>query len=262
MKILEELAAAARERAAEQKNKISTAAMRRMAEEMNADTGFPFCQAIKRPGLSFICEVKKASPSKGVIAADFPYREIAREYEEAGAAALSVLTEPTRFLGRDEYLEEIAGQAGIPVLRKDFTVDEYMIYQAKVLGASAVLLICSLLSGNQLKEYLEIARSLGLSALVEAHTAEEVEMGLSAGAGIIGVNNRNLKDFTVDIDNSVRLRELVPPSVCFVSESGIRTAEDLRRLYENGTDAVLIGEAFMRAGDKKALMEVFRREAP
>lgn len=256
--ILEELAAAARQRIREQKEKIPSSAMRRMAEEMGADTGFPFYQAIRKPGLSFICEVKKASPSKGVIAEDFPYLKIAEEYEEAGAAALSVLTEPTRFLGQDKYLEEIAQKVKLPVLRKDFTIDEYMIDQARVMGASAVLLICSLLSAGQLKEYLEKARSLGLSALVEAHTENEVEMGLLAGAQIIGVNNRNLKDFTVDIENSVRLRPMVPPSVCFISESGIRTGADLKRLYENGTDGVLIGEAFMRAADKKALLNEFR----
>ncbi len=256
--ILEELAAAAKQRVAMQKKNISPAAMRRLAEEMGADTGFPFYEAIRKPGLSFICEVKKASPSKGVIAEDFPYLQIAGEYEEAGASALSVLTEPTRFLGQDTYLEEIAGKVRIPILRKDFTVDGYMIDQARVLGASAVLLICSLLDAGQLNEYLDQARSLGLSALVEAHTKEEIRMALAAGARIVGVNNRNLKDFTVDIENSVRLRPMVPPSVCFVSESGIRTAGDLRRLYENGTDAVLIGEALMRAPDKKALMEAFR----
>ena len=256
--ILEELAAAARQRVEEQKKEISPAAMRRMAETMESGGGFPFEEAVKRPGLSFICDVKKASPSKGVIAEDFPYLEIARAYVEAGASALSVLTEPTRFLGKDEYLQEIAGAVKLPVLRKDFTVDEYMIDQAKVLGASAVLLICSLLSAGQLKEYLEKARGLGLSALVEAHTSQEVEMRLEAGARIIGVNNRNLKDFTVDLENSLRLRPMVPPSVGFVSESGIRSAQDLKRLYENGTDGVLIGEAFMRASDKKALLTAFR----
>ena len=256
--ILEELAAAARQRVEEQKKEISPAAMRRMAETMESGGGFLFEEAVKRPGLSFICEVKKASPSKGVIAEDFPYLEIARAYEEAGASALSVLTEPTRFLGKDEYLQEIAGAVKLAVLRKDFTVDEDIIDQAKVLGASAVLLICSLLSAGQLKEYLEKARGLGLSALVEAHTSQEVEMGLEAGARIIGVNNRNLKDFTVDLENSLRLRPMVPPSVGFVSESGIRSAQDLKRLYENGTDGVLIGEAFMRASDKKALLTAFR----
>lgn len=260
--ILDELASAARQRTEEEKKRISFQTMRRMAEEMGADTGFPFEAALGRPGLSFICEVKKASPSKGVIAADFPYGEIAGAYEEAGADALSVLTEPTRFLGRDEYLREIAGQVKIPVLRKDFTVDPYMIYQARVLGASAVLLICSILDSGELKEYAAIAESVGLSALVEAHSAGEVLTGLSAGARIIGVNNRNLRDFTVDIENSARLRPLVPPSVLFVSESGIRTAEDLRKLRENGTDAVLIGEAFMRAADKKALLGQFRKGEP
>lgn len=258
--ILDELAAGTRERVERQKREIPLAAMREQAEAMvkAGDTEFPFEKALRQDGLSFICEVKKASPSKGVIAADFPYLRIAKEYEEAGAAAISVLTEPERFLGQDRYLKEIAEQVQIPVLRKDFTVDEYMIYQAKVLGASAVLLICSILSREQLKEYQELSDRLGLSALVEAHTEKELSQALEAGARIVGVNNRNLKDFTVDVMNSVRLRPLAPSSVVFVSESGIRTPEDTRRLYENGTDAVLIGETFMRSPNKKEMLDALR----
>ncbi len=259
--ILEELAAAARERVRLEKQEISPETMRRMAESMTAETGFPFEKALRQPGLSFICEVKKASPSKGFIDVDFPYLECAGEYERAGASAISVLTEPTRFLGQNRYLEEIAHQVSIPVLRKDFTVDGYMIDQAKALGASAVLLICAILSDRELEEYMAQAESLGLSALVEAHDEAEVERALKAGARILGVNNRDLKTFQVDVENSVRLRSLVPSHIVFVSESGIRGPKDTRKLYENGTDAVLIGETLMRSPDKRAALDRLRQEA-
>lgn len=216
---------------------------------------FRFEKSLRGEGIRFICEVKKASPSKGIIAEEFPYLDIAKDYEAAGAAAISVLTEPEYFLGSDAYLREIAGAVQIPVLRKDFTVDAYQIYEAKVLGASAVLLICALLDDETLAEYLEIAHSLGLSALVETHDEEEIRRAVAAGARVIGVNNRDLKTFTVDIQNSVRLRELVPEEIIFVSESGIKTAEDIRRLSENGTDAVLVGETLMRCPDKKRMLE-------
>lgn len=217
-----------------------------------------FEQSLRQPGLSFICEVKKASPSKGLIAENFPYLEIAKDYEAAGAAAVSCLTEPYYFQGKDEYLREIAQQVSIPVLRKDFTVDPYMIYEAKLLGASAVLLICAILTDEELVRYRELAENLGLSALVEAHDEEEVRRALAGGAKIVGVNNRDLRTFEVDIHNSIRLRSLVPDTCVFVSESGIRTEEDMRALYENGTDAVLIGETLMRASDKKALIARLR----
>lgn len=259
--ILDELAAAARERIRLEKQTVPPQELRRMAEKLPAGTEFPFEKALRQPGLSFICEVKKASPSKGVIAEDFPYLEIAREYEAAGASAISVLTEPTRFLGQNQYLKEIAAQVSIPVLRKDFTVDDYMIDQAKVLGASAVLLICAILGDGELSAYLAHAQSLGLSALVEAHDEHEVKRALRAGAKILGVNNRDLRTFRVDVDNSVRLRSLVPPEVVFVSESGIRGAGDTRRLYENGTDAVLIGETLMRSPDKRTALNSLRQEA-
>ncbi len=204
--------------------------------------------------MSFICEVKKASPSKGVIAEHFPYLEIAEEYEAAGADAVSVLTEPFYFRGSNDYLFQIRRKVSLPLLRKDFTVDEYMIYQARTIGADAILLICAILSPGQLSEYGGIARELGLSALVEAHDEREVEMALAANAGIIGINNRNLKDFTVDIENSVRLRSMVSGNILYVSESGMKTREDIARLEENGIDGVLIGERLMRSPDKAGLL--------
>ena len=256
--ILDEIAERTRQRVAEEKSAVPLSEMKNRALAMDANTGFPFKKALGGDDISFICEVKRASPSKGLIAEDFPYLEIARDYERAGASAISCLTEPFWFKGKDEYLTEIARAVNIPVLRKDFTVDEYMIYQAKTLGASAVLLICSILSKEQLAEYLEIAHSLGLSALVEAHDEDEVRTALSVGAGIIGVNNRDLRTFTVDIHNSARLRKLVPPEVLFVSESGIRTAADVAALRDNGTNAVLIGETLMRSPDKKAALAELR----
>ncbi len=259
--ILEEIAARTVQRVAEEKAAVPLSEMKKRAEALDANTGFPFRKALSGDEISFICEVKRASPSKGLIAPDFPYLDIARDYERAGASAISCLTEPFWFKGRDEYLAEISNAVTIPVLRKDFTVDEYMIYQAKTLGASAVLLICSILSKDQLSEYLGIAHSLGLSALVEAHDEDEVRTALSAGAGIIGVNNRDLRTFTVDINNSARLRKLVPPEVLFVSESGIKTAADIEALRSNGTNAVLIGETLMRRPDKKAALDELRGHA-
>lgn len=262
MNILDEIAEKTKDRIAMQKKETAPEEMRRRAEaacraEKEPGT-FPFEKALASDGISFICEVKKASPSKGVIAQEFPYMQIAREYEAAGASAISCLTEPYWFLGKDEYLAEIAAGVKIPLLRKDFTVDEYMIYQAKTLGASAALLICAILDDAQLKAYGELAGELGLSALVEAHTEKEIERALKADARILGVNNRNLKNFQVDVEQSRRLRSLVPKEVLFVSESGIRTPQDIAVLAENGTDAVLIGETLMRAKDKKAALEELR----
>lgn len=274
MNILEEIAEKTRERVKTQKQERPLFELRAQAEMLAHLTSekqivkddhsysqiefLPFEQALRTPGMSFICEIKKASPSKGVIAEHFPYLAIAKEYEEAGAAAISCLTEPFWFQGDDRYLREISKVSGIPVLRKDFTVDDYMIYQSKVLGASAILLICSLLDDSQLKNYIMLAQELGLSALTETHTQEEVERALNAGANIIGVNNRDLKTFTVNLDVGLRLRKMVPDDICFVSESGIRTPDDIKRLYENGTDAVLIGETLMRAKDKKAMLDDLR----
>jgi len=252
--ILDEIAAKTRERVSAGKQRLPLAELKAQVREMERGGGFPFEKALAKKGVSFICEVKKASPSRGVIARNFPYVEIGREYEQAGADAISVLTEPFYFQGRDEYLTAIRKEVSIPLLRKDFTVDEYMLYEAKKMGADAVLLICAILSPMQLSEYEGIAGELGLSALVEAHDEAEVEMALKANAKIIGVNNRNLKDFTVDINNSLKLRRLVPENLLFVSESGMKTREDIARLEENGTDAVLIGETFMRSGEKAQML--------
>ena len=208
--------------------------------------------------MSLICEVKKASPSKGVISEDFPYMDIAREYASAGASAISVLTEPRYFRGEDRFLEEIADSVDTPVLRKDFVIDEYQIYRAREIGASAVLLIASILNDTQLADYRELAESLGMSALVETHSGDEVERAVSSGAGIIGVNNRDLATFDVDLGNSLRLRERIPEGIVCVSESGISGAEDVRLLRDAGFDAVLVGEAFMRSPDRRALMEAMR----
>ena len=253
--ILDEIAAKTRIRVEEAKKRISPDEIKRKAEEMDAETGFPFEEELKRAGVSFICEVKKASPSKGLIAPEFDYLGIAKEYEQAGAGAISVLTEPEYFLGNLDYLREIADEIKqVPLLRKDFTVDEYMIYEAKIAGASVVLLICALLDEETLRRYIEICDRLGLSALVEAHDEKEIAMAVSAGARIIGVNNRNLKDFTVHIHNGIRLRKKVPENILFVAESGIRTREDIVELEHGKVNAVLIGETLMRSNDKKAML--------
>lgn len=315
--ILDEIAEKTKERVAEQKKKVPLEEMKRRALDIVARetyngsspySKFPFRDNLAADGISFICEVKRASPSKGVIAPDFPYVEIAKEYEAAGASAISVLTEPFYFQGSNQFLMDIKKEVNIPLLRKDFTVDEYMIYEAKVIGASAVLLICAILDDEQLASYLQLAHELGMSALVEAHDEDEVRRAIACGAGIIGVNNRDLRTFTVDIMNSVRLRKLIPDmvpakrspvkesakgltkgsgpdTVCdvrsdiesdrgpdpfvecsvhqkmvYVSESGIKTKEDIDRLKANGTDAVLIGETFMRSPDKKKLFAELRGE--
>ena len=254
MDILEEIAQKTRERMVLCKERKTLRQLKEEAFSMNCDTGFPFEKALRQKGVSFICEVKRASPSKGLIAEEFPYVEIAKTYEEAGASAISVLTEPYYFQGADEYLSEIHQAVQLPLLRKDFIIDEYMIYEAKVMGASAVLFICSLLDGTVLKKYIEIADSLGLSALVEAHDEGQVMQATSAGARVVGVNNRDLRTFTVDIKNSIRLRKLVSEDVLFVSESGIQTAEDIRGLAENHVDAALIGETLMRSGNVKEIL--------
>lgn len=260
MTILDQLAAYARERVNEARRKLPFEELKKQALSLTPSEreSFAFENALKKPGLSFICECKKASPSKGLIAPDFPYVRIAGEYEEAGADCISVLTEPKWFLGSDRYLREIADAVKIPCLRKDFTVDEYMIYEAKVLGASAVLLICSILEEEQMAEYIGLCDELGLSVLAETHDETEVEMALEAGARVIGVNNRNLRDFSVDTANSTRLRKLIPQDVLFVSESGVGSAEDVAALSEIGADAVLVGETLMRAADKKARLQELR----
>ena len=248
--ILDKIVEATKVRVAKEKEMETPEAVKAAALALPSDTGFPFEAALRQQDFNFICEVKKASPSKGIIAEHFPYLDIAKEYEVAGAAAISVLTEPDFFKGDKKYLQEIASTVKIPVLRKDFIIDEYQIYQAKVWGASAILLICACLDVPMLTKFRELADSLGLSSLVEAHDEHEVQMAIDCGARIIGVNNRNLKDFTVDVQNSVRLRNLVQDDVIFVSESGLETPEDIQVLRDNNIGVALMGETFMRSPNK------------
>lgn len=237
---------------------LALAQRERLAEPEKA---FRFERALRREGLSFICEVKKASPSKGVIDGEFPYLEIAKDYEKAGADCVSCLTEPKWFLGSDEIFRQIRAEISLPMIRKDFTVDQYQLYEAKLLGADAALLICALLSPETIREYLEICDSLGMSALVEAHDEAEIASAVSAGARLIGVNNRNLKNFTVDFENSARLRKFIPQDVIYVAESGVKYAQDAARIARIGADAALIGEALMRSGDKRAALAEMKKAA-
>lgn len=252
--ILEEIAEATRKRVEKCKQNISYEEMKQKAFSMRIDDCFPFEKQLKKKEAAFICEIKKASPSKGIIAEYFPYVDIAKEYEDAGADCMSVLTEPDYFMGSTEYLREIRQAVKTPLLRKDFTIDDYMIYEAKVIGADAVLLICALLDEETIREWISLCDRLGLSALVEAHNKEEIRMAVCAGARIIGVNNRNLRTFQVDINNCLRLRENIPSEILFVAESGIRTREDIEALEMGGVNGVLIGETFMRSADKKATL--------
>ena len=257
--ILDTLAASSCARVASQKMTLPLDALKRAVSSVVSPLGdFAFEKALMKPDVSFICECKKASPSKGIIAADFPYLKIAKDYELAGADCISVLTEPTRFLGSDQYLAEIAKASAIPCLRKDFTVDEYMIYQAKLLGASAVLLICAILDDKQLEHFLRLSDELGLSALVETRNEHDIKTALKLGARMIGVNNRNLRDFSVDMDVSLKLRDLVGTKALFVAESGIKSPDDVEKCRRIGVDAVLVGEALMRADDKRQALRNLR----
>ena len=254
IRMLDKIVAKTEERLIEAKRNKSLDELKEEVSKLDINDEFPFKEALKDSEIAIIAEVKRASPSKGLIAEDFDFVEIAKEYEQAGASAISVLTEPYFFQGSNDFLKEISENVSIPILRKDFTIDEYMIWEAKSLGASAILLIVSILDDVQLKNYLDLAHELGLSAIVETHDANEIETAINAGAGIIGVNNRNLADFTVDINNSINLRSLVSDDIVFISESGIKTKEDVTRLKENNVDAVLIGETLMRSNDKKSMI--------
>lgn len=255
--ILEQIAENNKKIYLEKKLEVSLSKMTDMAYAVSG-TGFAFEKKLKEEGISFICECKKASPSKGVIAQDFPYLDIAKDYEKAGASCISVLTEPKWFMGSLDYLDEIASEVSIPVLRKDFTIDEYMIYEARVHKASAVLLICSILDSKTLGKYIRLCDELELTALVEAHDKNECDMALGEGARVIGVNNRNLRDFTVDPANCLRLRDYIADKALFVAESGVKTREDVMELERSGVDAVLIGEAMMRAEDKTAFLNALK----
>lgn len=254
MNILEKLADLSRERVRSEQEKLPEPELRSRAEALGPGNGKAFLTALKKREISFICEIKKASPSKGLISPDFPYLEIASAYERAGADCISCLTEPAYFLGSDQIFRQIREQASLPMLRKDFTVSAYQLDQARVMGADAALLIVSLLDPKTLGEYLERCKALGIAALVETHDEAEIRTAVSAGAGIIGVNNRNLKDFSVDFDNAARLRDLIPADCVYVAESGVKTAADVERLRRIGADAVLIGETLMRAEDPAAML--------
>ena len=255
MNILEEIVSYARERVAADKLRVP---LDELKAAISSSDGGKFVAALRRPELSFICEIKKASPSKGIIAAEFPYVEIAKAYEAAGADCVSCLTEPKYFLGSDEIFCDVRKEISLPMLRKDFTVDEYQLYQAKVMGADAVLLICAILDTATLEKFLGVCDELNLAALVEAHDAQEIKAAVASGAEIIGVNNRNLKNFSVDFTNAARLRELIPPEKIYVAESGVKTPADVATLKRIGADAVLIGETLMRAADKRAELQRLR----
>ena len=259
--ILDTIAAHARERVAEDRAVLPLETLRELCRADGSGNGGRFLAALKKPGMSFICELKKASPSKGVISKDFPYLDVARDYEAAGADAVSCLTEPKWFLGSDGIFRAVRREIALPMLRKDFTVDEYQLYQARHMGAEAVLLICALLDTGTLARFLDLARRLGLAALVEAHDETEIRSAAAAGAEVIGVNNRNLKDFSVDFSNAARLRDLIPPGCVYVAESGVTGPEDAAALKQIGADAALIGEALMRAEDKGALLRAMREAA-
>lgn len=255
--ILTKLADSTRDRVEREKKQIPLEMVKEQALAMKKGD-FSFEKVIAEGDISFICEVKKASPSKGLIVEDFPYVQIAKDYEEAGAGCISVLTEPDYFKGDKKYLKEISENVSVPLIRKDFVIDEYMIYDAKIHGASCVLLICSLLDKETMEKYIEICDNLGMSALVEAHDEEEIQKAIEAGARMIGVNNRDLKTFTVDIRNSERLRKLVPDNILFIAESGIKTNADINRLRKANVNGVLIGETFMKAENKKEMLQELR----
>ena len=256
--ILDEIVVKTKERVSKLKEAKSFDKLKAEIDLMPVTKKFPFEKALKKEDIAFICEVKKASPSKGVISNNFKYLEIAKEYESAGADAISVLTEPDFFLGDNKYLKEIVNNVKLPVLRKDFIIDEYQVYEAKLIGASAILLICSILDAETLKYFMSVAEKLGLSVLTETHDEKEVKSALEAGAKIIGVNNRNLKTFEVDINNSVKLREMIPENIIFVSESGIKSAQDITLLKSIKANAVLIGETLMTSDDKKKQLKILR----
>ena len=259
MNILNQLAEHARERVEADRSTVPQEALQERCAELGPGNGTAFTQALKRPGLSFICEVKKASPSKGIIAEEFPYVRIAEEYENAGADAISCLTEPKWFLGSDRIFREIRESVKTPMLRKDFTVSAYQIWQARAMRANAVLLICAILGEKELTEYLGLCRELGLAALTETHDEAEIAKAVRCGAEIIGVNNRNLKDFSVNVANAERLRDKVPAGCLYVAESGVTGPEDAERIRRSGADAALVGEALMRAADKAAMLAALRR---
>ena len=219
-----------------------------------------FAKHLKRnDGLSIIAEVKKASPSKGIIRKDFDPLLIAEIYQANNADAISVLTEDKYFYGKNSYLTEIKSITSIPILRKDFIIDPYQIYQSRIIGADAILLIASILTKRELKSFIKTAHEIGLQCLVEVHNKEQLEDALSINAEIIGINNRNLKTFETSVTVTESLAPYVPYDRVLISESGIKNVTDMQLLKSLGVDGVLIGEAFMRSNSIKEMLEELRR---
>ena len=256
--IIDDIIESTKERVAQNKKLHPIEKIAAVAFDKPINFDYPFEKALRKPGLSYIMEVKRAIPTKGQITQNFDYKTIAKEYEDIGASAISVVTEPDFFKGDDDFLAEIAKIVKIPVLRNDFIVDEYMVYESKLLGADAIILLCSVLDEITLMRCLNLAERLGMSALVEAHSSMQVKKALRVGAKIIGVNNCDLRTFKVDMKNSVELRSMVGDDIIFVSESGIKTADDIKVLEENNVDAVLIGETLMKSHDKRKTFEILQ----
>ena len=256
--ILDDIVAVKQKKLSDLMQKMPLDALQKKIEDRPANPK-DFHHALKKPGISVIAEVKKASPSKGVIKSDFDPETIARQYNEYGADAVSVLTEEDFFLGCNEYLKTVKAVTHIPVLRKDFIIDIWQVYESRMIGADAILLIVGILTDKQLRTYRETAQSLGMHALVEVHNEEELARALDSGTEIVGINNRNLKTFDVSLETTEKLASKISPGKTIVSESGIKNAEDIRYLKQLGVDAVLVGETLMRAGSIKDQLDQFKQ---
>ena len=256
--ILDDLVTATKKRMAAEKRIYSLEELKQQSQKAPMKNPQLIVDKLLEPKLTFIAEIKKASPSKGVIVQDFPYLEIAQEYQANKIDMISVLTEPDYFQGNLKYLQQITQEVDLPVLRKDFTIDSYMIYQAKIAQASLILLIVAILSDGQLKDYLKLAKELGLAAIVEVHDETELKRALRAKSKIIGINNRNLKDFSVNFNNSLKLKKLIPADIPVIAESGIKTKTDIKLLKKAGINGVLIGETFMKAKNKAEIINDFK----
>lgn len=257
--IIDDIVASTFERVAENKKRNSIDKLARLAFEKPINKDYPFEKALRnKANLAYIMEIKRCVPTKGEITRNFDYKSIAKEYEDIGATAISVMTEPDYFKGDDDFLAEIARIVKIPVLRDDFIVDEYMVYESKLLGADAITLICSVLDEITLMRCLNLAENLGMSAVVEAHSSMQVKKALRVGAKIIAVNNCDLRNFEIDMNNSLELQKMIPEDVIFISRSGVKTYQDICKLEENNVNAVMVGEVLMRSHDKRKTFEILQ----
>ncbi len=261
--ILKKIVARKREEVAERSQLVSLEQLKASLSDASPCRGFVSAIADKiaagRPGV--IAEIKKASPSKGVIRADFHPSEIAQSYQHAGAACLSVLTDIDFFQGADAYLQQARAACSLPVIRKDFFIDPYQVYEARNLGADCILLIAACLSDRQMHELNELAQALGMDVLIEVHDAEELQRALPLNNHLIGINNRNLRSFEVGLETTLDLLQQIPDDRIVVTESGIHTRDDVKRMRTNGVNAFLVGEAFMRADEPGTkLAELFKPE--